>query len=64
VRGSNLATPLSGTASTVAVHNRSGRRTDDLVAQHGDDGHFASAASPEEFARRPVRASQVKQALS
>jgi 6-phosphogluconate dehydrogenase len=59
VMGSNLARNLARHGYTVAVHNRSGRRTDALVAQHGDEGRFVPASSLEEFAaslERPRRA--------
>ena len=59
VMGSNLARNLARHGYTVAVHNRSGGRTDALVAQHGDEGRFLPASSLEEFAaslERPRRA--------
>src|SRR5438445_88761 len=59
VMGSNLARNFARHGYTVAVHNRSGGRTDALVAQHGDEGRFLPASSLEEFAallERPRRA--------
>ena len=49
VMGSNVARNLARHGYTVAVHNRSGARTDALVAQHGDEGRFVPASSLEEF---------------
>src|ERR1700753_237603 len=48
VMGRNLARNLARNGFTVALHNRTNSRTDDLVAQHGDEGHFVPSHSLEE----------------
>jgi 6-phosphogluconate dehydrogenase len=49
VMGSNLARNFARHGYTVAVHNRSQWRTDTLVTEHGDEGHFVPASSMEAF---------------
>ncbi|HEY6793095.1 MAG TPA: NADP-dependent phosphogluconate dehydrogenase [Kineosporiaceae bacterium] len=59
VMGSNLARNFARHGHTVALHNRTTSRTDELVARHGDEGHFVPTATIEEFVaslRRPRRA--------
>ena len=40
VMGANLARNFARHGYTVALHNRSRARTDQLVAEHGDEGDF------------------------
>jgi 6-phosphogluconate dehydrogenase len=57
--GRNLARNLARHGFTVAVHNRTGARTEQLVREHGDEGAFRPAATIEEFVgslERPRRA--------
>jgi len=49
VMGRNLARNLARHGHTVALHNRTQARTDDLIAQHGDEGHFVPSTSVKEF---------------
>ncbi|MGZ4523046.1 MAG: NAD(P)-binding domain-containing protein, partial [Mycobacteriaceae bacterium] len=43
VMGSNLARNLARHGHTVAVHNRTGAKTDLLLAEHGHEGEFVRA---------------------
>jgi len=47
--GRNLARNFARHGYAVAVHNRSASRTEQLVAEHGDEGTFVPATSVEEF---------------
>ncbi|WP_236537878.1 NADP-dependent phosphogluconate dehydrogenase [Spiractinospora alimapuensis] len=49
VMGSNLARNLARHGHPVALYNRTTERTRELVAQHGDEGTFVPAETPEEF---------------
>src|SRR3954449_3076167 len=49
VMGRNLARNLARHGHTVALHNRTNSRTEDLVAQHGDEGTFVPSTSMAEF---------------
>ena len=49
VMGRNLARNLARHGHTVALHNRTNSRTEDLVAQHGDEGSFVPSTSMAEF---------------
>jgi 6-phosphogluconate dehydrogenase len=49
VMGRNLARNFARHGYTVALHNRTLARTEALVADHGDEGSFAPAASTEDF---------------
>jgi 6-phosphogluconate dehydrogenase len=49
VMGSNLARNFARHGYTVALHNRTQARTDDLVAAHGDEGTFVPSTSTEDF---------------
>jgi 6-phosphogluconate dehydrogenase len=49
VMGRNLARNLARHGHTVALHNRHQQRTDDLVAQFGDEGTFVPTGSAAEF---------------
>jgi 6-phosphogluconate dehydrogenase len=49
VMGRNLARNLARHGHTVALHNRTNARTEDLVAQHGDEGSFVPSTSMAEF---------------
>jgi 6-phosphogluconate dehydrogenase len=49
VMGRNLARNLARNGFTVALHNRTNARTDDLVEKHGDEGNFVPSHSLEEF---------------
>src|SRR5262245_7597658 len=56
VMGRNLARNLARHGHTVALHNRSEKRTRDLVEQFGDEGAFVPAYSAKDFVaslRRP-----------
>jgi 6-phosphogluconate dehydrogenase len=58
VMGSNLARNLARHGHTVALYNRTGAKTEALVAAHGDEGSFVPATTVEEFAaslQRPRR---------
>jgi 6-phosphogluconate dehydrogenase len=57
VMGSNLARNFARHGYTVALHNRTQARTDALVAEHGQEGHFVPSSSTEDFvdALRPPR---------
>jgi 6-phosphogluconate dehydrogenase len=57
--GRNLARNFARHGFTVAVHNRTGSRTAELVRDHGDEGVFMPADTMEEFVaslERPRRA--------
>jgi 6-phosphogluconate dehydrogenase len=59
VMGTNLARNFAHHGYTVAVHNRTGARTDALIADHGDEGTFVPTGTAEEFVEsleRPRRA--------
>ncbi|QNE73600.1 NADP-dependent phosphogluconate dehydrogenase [Streptomyces finlayi] len=49
VMGRNLARNFARNGFTVAVHNRTTARTDELVKEFGDEGAFVPARTPEEF---------------
>jgi 6-phosphogluconate dehydrogenase len=49
VMGSNLARNFARHGYTVALHNRTQARTDALLAEHGDEGHFVPSSSTEDF---------------
>ncbi|MFI9009793.1 NADP-dependent phosphogluconate dehydrogenase [Actinosynnema sp. NPDC053489] len=49
VMGSNLARNLARHGYRVAVHNRSGSRTEALIAEHGHEGDFVPAETLEEL---------------
>jgi 6-phosphogluconate dehydrogenase len=49
VMGSNLARNLARNGHPVALFNRTTARTDELVAEHGHEGTFLPARTPEEF---------------
>ena len=49
VMGSNLARNFARHGHTVALFNRTQARTDNLMAQHGDEGAFVPSETIEEF---------------
>jgi 6-phosphogluconate dehydrogenase len=49
VMGSNLARNFARHRHTVALHNRTQARTDQLVAAHGEEGKFLPSTSVQEF---------------
>ncbi|KJY41368.1 6-phosphogluconate dehydrogenase [Streptomyces sp. NRRL B-1568] len=49
VMGSNLARNFARHGHTVAVHNRTTAKTKALIDEHGHEGHFVPAETPEEF---------------
>lgn len=49
VMGRNLARNIASHDYTVAIFNRSRGRTDDLIAQHGQEGSFVPAYELEDF---------------
>ena len=49
--GQNLARNLASHGARVVVYNRTRRRTDEFMAEHGAEGDFAAAGSLEELAR-------------
>ncbi|MEV5676662.1 NADP-dependent phosphogluconate dehydrogenase [Streptomyces sp. NPDC052179] len=49
VMGRNLARNFARNGFTVAVHNRTTAKTDDLVEEFGDEGAFVAARTPKEF---------------
>lgn len=49
VMGRNLARNFARNGYTVAVHNRTGARTRELVDQFGDEGKFIATESAEDF---------------
>ena len=49
VMGSNLARNFARNGFTVAVHNRTTAKTKALVDEHGGEGSFIAAQTPEEF---------------
>ena len=49
VMGSNLARNLARRGHPVALYNRTVARTEELVAEHGQEGEFRPARTPEEF---------------
>jgi 6-phosphogluconate dehydrogenase len=55
--GRNLARNLARHGSVVALHNRTQRRTDDLVAEFGSEGTFVPSTGLDDFVRslRPPR---------
>lgn len=56
--GSNLARNLASHHARVAVYNRTHKRTEEFMADHGAEGDFAGVATFEELARalKPPRA--------
>ncbi|HVW41381.1 MAG TPA: NAD(P)-binding domain-containing protein, partial [Amycolatopsis sp.] len=59
VMGRNLARNLARHGHTVALHNRSGQRTRDLVEQFGDEGEFIPAYTAQEFVDALERPRQI-----
>ncbi len=59
VMGANLARNLARHGHTVALHNRSAGRTDELVAQHGHEGNFIPSHSMREFVASLARPRKV-----
>jgi 6-phosphogluconate dehydrogenase len=58
VMGSNLARNFASHGYTVALHNRTQARTDQLIAAHGNEGNFLPSTSVAEFTaslQRPRR---------
>ena len=53
--GRNLARNLARHGHAVALHNRTAKRTHDLVDQFSDEGTFVPAESAEEFVRSFVQ---------
>lgn len=49
VMGANLARNLARNGYVTAVHNRTNAKTDQLIAEHGDEGTFVPSAGTEEF---------------
>ena len=49
VMGANLARNLARNGYTVALHNRTTAKTDELLAQHGDEGEFIRTESLQEL---------------
>ncbi|MDN5668736.1 MAG: NADP-dependent phosphogluconate dehydrogenase, partial [Renibacterium salmoninarum] len=49
VMGANLARNLARNGFTVALHNRSVARTDELLAKHGDEGDFIRTETLQEL---------------
>ncbi len=49
VMGSNLARNLAKNGHTVAVYNRTNEKTDDVMRDHGDDGHFVPSHEIDDF---------------
>ena len=47
--GANLARNAAGKGFAVAVHNRTERRTRELLERHGDEGELVGTFSTEEF---------------
>ena len=47
--GANLARNAAGNGFPVAVHNRTGSRTRELLERHGDEGELVGTFSTEEF---------------
>lgn len=56
--GMNLARNFASRQAHVAVYNRTHRRTEEFMSEHGGEGNFTAAASFDELARalRPPRA--------
>src|SRR5256885_16933873 len=56
--GMNLSRNLASHGARVAVYNRTRKRTDDFMSQHGSEGDFRSAGSFGELVRifKPPRA--------
>jgi 6-phosphogluconate dehydrogenase len=59
VMGANLARNLARHGHTVALHNRSAGRTDELVAQHGHEGRFIPSHSMQDFVASLARPRKV-----
>src|SRR5919198_2613052 len=57
--GANLARNLARHGHTVALHNRSAGRTDELVAQHGHEGTFIPSHSLSDFVASLARPRKV-----
>ncbi|MFV0457321.1 MAG: NADP-dependent phosphogluconate dehydrogenase [Actinomycetales bacterium] len=49
VMGSNLARNMARNGYTVALYNRTTSRTDELIAEHGDEGNFVPSAELADF---------------
>lgn len=49
VMGSNIARNFAHHGHTVALHNRTQAKTDDLIAQHGSEGDFIPSTTLQEF---------------
>src|SRR2546423_13554271 len=56
--GMNLSRNLASHGARVAVYNRTRKRTDDFMSQHGSEGDFRAAGSLGELVRilKPPRA--------
>ena len=48
--GGGLARNLAGRGVNVAVYNRTHKRTEEFLAEHGSEGSFVAAATLEELA--------------
>ena len=48
-KGSNIARNFARHGYTVALYNRSGAKTDALLAEHGSEGSFVRSENVEEF---------------
>ncbi|WP_116215090.1 NADP-dependent phosphogluconate dehydrogenase [Streptomyces olivoreticuli] len=55
VMGSNLARNFARHGHTVAVHNRTTARTTALIDEHGHEGSFVPAETPEDFVAALVK---------
>jgi 6-phosphogluconate dehydrogenase len=49
VMGQNLARNIARHGFPIAVHNRTGSRTEELVSRYGHEGHFTAAYTSPEF---------------
>ena len=49
VMGSSLARNMAHKGYRVAIYNRTYAKTEDVMAQHGDEGDFVAARTPQEF---------------
>src|SRR3954454_16742277 len=49
VMGANLARNIAGSGVPTAVHNRTTARTEQFMAEHGEEGPFTAAESLEDF---------------
>ena len=53
--GANLARNAARNGFRVAVHNRTQARTDQLLAEHGSEGHFVGATDAADFVSKLAR---------